>query len=209
MIFKFSLSLVLLSLFVNTIKGAKDGLYSITVKDHKGDDVSMSKFEGKALLIVNVASLCGYTDSTYRALTRLHDILNFGGYFSVLAFPCNQFGEQEPRDAPEILAAMEDNYGIEFPMFDKIDVTGPNASPLYKFLIDQTSVVPDWNFFKYLVSSEGEVLNAWGTTTTIEEIFEEIQAAVEDAKKAGKGDKILQEESKTKEDISDEKKDEL
>lgn len=84
---------------------------------------------------MNVASLCGYTDSTYKALKRLQDILGFGDKFNVLAFPCNQFGDQEPYDDETILNFATSNYDVEFPMFSKIDVIGESADPAFKNLI--------------------------------------------------------------------------
>lgn len=89
-------------------------------------------------LVVNVATLCGFTDSTYKDLKKLHDILGFGGKFNVLAFPCNQFGDQEPYENEVILNFAKTNYAVEFPMFSKIDVIGEHAHPAYKSLISKT-----------------------------------------------------------------------
>ncbi|XP_063886963.1 glutathione peroxidase 7-like [Scylla paramamosain] len=163
---------------------AGEDFYSHSVKDHQGQDVALESYRGKVTLVVNVASLCGYTESTYRALKKLHDILSYGGHFSVLAFPCNQFGEQEPLDIEDILEHVTSEYDVEFPVFNKIDVVGPNADPAFRQLIEDSSIVPDWNFYKYLVNGSGRVVGAWGTRVTIEEIFDEIQAEVEKAKKA-------------------------
>ncbi len=88
-------------------------------------------------LVVNVASLCGYTDSTYRALKRLQDILGYNKKFNVLAFPCNQFGEQEPHEDEVIHNFVKTNYDVEFPIFSKIDVIGENAHPAFKTLISK------------------------------------------------------------------------
>ena len=88
-------------------------------------------------LVVNVASLCGYTDSSYRALKRLQDILGYNQKFNVLAFPCNQFGEQEPYEDEVIYNFAKTNYAVEFPMFSKIDVIGENAHPAFKNLISK------------------------------------------------------------------------
>ncbi|KAK7065772.1 Glutathione peroxidase 7 [Halocaridina rubra] len=113
---------------------AKD-FYSHVVKDSSGEDFPLETYRGKVTLVVNVASLCGYTDSTYRALKKLHDILSYGDFFSVLAFPCNQFGEQEPHDMPDILEYVKNEFDVEFPVFNKIKVIGEDADPAFKTLI--------------------------------------------------------------------------
>ncbi|XP_066953693.1 glutathione peroxidase 7-like [Macrobrachium rosenbergii] len=175
---------VLLISFVKNAAG-KD-FYSYVVKDHEGEDFSLETYRGKVTLVVNVASHCGYTEPTYRALKKLHDILSYGDHFSVLAFPCNQFGEQEPLDMPEIINFVTSEYNIEFPILNKINVIGEDADPAFRQLTDESSVVPDWNFYKYLVDETGHVIGAWGTATTIESIFDEIHFAVEKAKEKGK-----------------------
>ncbi|KAG0710560.1 putative glutathione peroxidase 8-B [Chionoecetes opilio] len=161
-----------------------DDFYSYTVKDHQGQDVALEAYRGKVTLVVNVASQCGYTDITYQALKKLHDILSYGDHFSVLAFPCNQFGEQEPLEIAEIVEHVTSEYEVEFPIFNKIDIVGEHADPAFLSLSESSSVVPDWNFYKYLVDGSGQVVSAWGTRTTIEEIFDEIHAEVKKAKAA-------------------------
>lgn len=197
---------VLFTLCIQLVRG--EDFYSFAVKDSEGDDVSLEAFRGKVTLVVNVASQCGYTDTTYRALKKLHDILSYGGYFSVLAFPCNQFGEQEPHDIEEIIKFATSEYNVEFPIFNKIKVIGENADPAFRVLTEESSVVPDWNFYKYLIDETGHVIGAWGTGTTIETIFDEVQAAVEKAKKAGKP-KGKDEEKTKPEGEEKEEKDEL
>lgn len=178
----FSLSLLLVGIsFVNA-----DDFYSFSVLNPQKEKVSLEKYRGKVSLVVNVASLCGFTEATYRSLTRLHDILSYDGFFTVLAFPCNQFGDQEPEDATTIVENVMEEYGTEFPIFDKIDVFGENASPAFRNLVEQSSKEPEWNFYKYLVGPDGEVINAWGTRDDIEDIFSEIQEAAEHAKKDAK-----------------------
>jgi len=167
--------------------------YKYTIKDHNNEDVSLEKYRGKVTLAVNVASLCGYTDATYRALTTLHDILSYGGHFSVLAFPCNQFGEQEPADAAEVFASVTQEYGVEFPVLGKVEVVGEGASPAWRNLVEQSQKTPEWNFYKYLVGPDGEVLNAWGTKTDIEDVYDEIEKAVKDAEAAGAASKDTEE----------------
>lgn len=172
--------LVLLAglIFLSAGDGSSD-FYTFSVTDVEGSEVSLEKYRGTVSLVVNVASLCGYTDSTYKALKRLQDILGFGGKFNVLAFPCNQFGDQEPYDDETIFNFAKNNYDVEFPMFSKIDVIGEEADPAFKNLISQSSVHPDWNFYKYLVDHNGKVLKVWSTKTTVEEIFDSVKAAVD------------------------------
>ena len=107
-------------------------IYDITVKDIKGNDVSLANYKGKVLLIVNVASKCGLTPQ-YEGLETLYQKYKDQGV-EILAFPCNQFLEQEPGSNDEIMNFCSVNYNITFPLFDKIDVNGKNESPLYKFL---------------------------------------------------------------------------
>ncbi|XP_071438910.1 glutathione peroxidase 7-like isoform X2 [Hetaerina americana] len=136
-------------------------------------------------LVVNVASECGYTDSHYKALKRLQDILSFNGKFNILAFPCNQFGGQEPSENDQIEEFAVNEYGVEFPIFAKIDVLGENADLAFKSLIAQSKLQPDWNFYKYLVGSDGLVLDAWDTKTSVEDVFPQIERAVRMAESAG------------------------
>ncbi|XP_064114696.1 glutathione peroxidase 7-like isoform X2 [Macrobrachium nipponense] len=160
-------------------------------------------------LVVNVASHCGYTEATYRALKKLHDILSYGDHFSVLAFPCNQFGEQEPLDMPEIINFVTSEYNVEFPIFNKINVIGEDAEPAFRQLTDESSVVPDWNFYKYLVDETGHVIDAWGTATTIESIFDEINFAVEKAKEKSKSTPPATEKKQKPASEAEKNKDEL
>ncbi|NWS43406.1 GPX7 peroxidase, partial [Probosciger aterrimus] len=120
-------------------------------------------------LVVNVASECGYTDSHYKALQQLQRDL--GPYhFNVLAFPCNQFGQQEPDTNKEIESFARKTYSASFPMFSKTTVSGAGAIPAFKYLIDSTGEEPTWNFWKYLVDPNGKVVKAWDSTVTVEEI---------------------------------------
>merc|ERR1712071_9322 len=177
--------------------------YSFEVTNIRDEKVSLEKFRGKISLVVNVASLCGYTDANYRSLKRLQDILGYGDKFNVLAFPCNQFGDQEPYDNEAIYNFATTNYDVEFPMFSKIDVIGENAHPAFQNLISQSSIHPDWNFYKYLVNENGNVLKAWSTKTTIEEIFDDIKQAIDALTTAESSDPKVELES------SDTPKDEL
>ncbi|XP_005060683.1 PREDICTED: probable glutathione peroxidase 8 isoform X1 [Ficedula albicollis] len=108
--------------------------YSFEVKDSRGRIISLEKYRGKATLVVNVASYCQYTDKNYIALQELHR--EFGpSHFTVLAFPCNQFGESEPSSSQEIESFARGNYGVTFPVFHKIKILGSEADPAFKFLI--------------------------------------------------------------------------
>merc|ERR1712126_137728 len=141
----------LLTLCFLWIVTAAEDFYSHKVLDLDGNEVDLEQFRGKATLVVNTASYCGFTESHLRGLTRLHDILGYGGHFSVLAFPCNQFGEQEPGTEEQIQGFYRGTYKAEYPIFGKIDVIGEEAHAAYKNLIAQTLTHPDWNFYKYLV----------------------------------------------------------
>ena len=113
--------------------------------------MSLSGYKGKVLLVVNTASQCGLTPQ-YGGLEALHKQFAARG-FAVLGFPCNQFGAQEPGSAQEIGAFCEKNYGVSFPMFDKVEVNGPGAHPLYQWLTDGTPI--KWNFGKFLIGRDG------------------------------------------------------
>uniref|UniRef100_A0A8C0QI32 Glutathione peroxidase n=1 Tax=Chelonoidis abingdonii TaxID=106734 RepID=A0A8C0QI32_CHEAB len=120
-------------------------------------------------LVVNVASECGFTDSHYKALQQLQRDLG-SQYFNVLAFPCNQFGQQEPDSNKEIESFARKTYGATFPMFSKIAVTGAGANAAFKYLTESTGEEPTWNFWKYLVAPNGKAVKAWDSTVTIQEI---------------------------------------
>ena len=134
--------------------------YEFTVKDISGEEQVLSQYEGKTLLIVNTASKCGFTPQ-YKGLQALHDQYHDKG-FEVLGFPCNQFGGQEPGDADEIASFCDLNYGVNFPMFAKIDVNGDGAAPLFTHLKKAApgllgSEGVKWNFTKFLVTPDGTV----------------------------------------------------
>jgi glutathione peroxidase len=136
-------------------------LYDIPLSTLHGEPTTLAEHKGKALLLVNVASKCGLTPQ-YAGLERLHETYKDRG-FSVLGFPCNQFAGQEPGSAEEIETFCSVTYGVTFPMYEKLDVNGEERHPLY----EQLTTVPDdegktgdvaWNFEKFLVSPEGEVV---------------------------------------------------
>nr|XP_056704277.1 probable glutathione peroxidase 8 [Euleptes europaea] len=151
--------------------------YSFEAKDMKGRTISLEKYRGKASLVVNVASHCQHTDKNYIMLQELHR--EFGpSHFTVLAFPCNQFGESEPGTNQEISAFAKTNYGVTFPIFSKIKILGSEALPAFKFLIESSKKEPRWNFWKYLVSPEGKVVKFWRPEEPIESIKPDIAALI-------------------------------
>ena len=135
--------------------------------------VSLADFKGKTLLIVNVASACGFTPQ-YTGLQVLYDKYKDQG-LEILAFPCNQFGSQESGTNEEIKKFCNTNYNVSFPLFDKIEVKGDNASPLFKFLEDQSGREIQWNFSKFLINKKGEFVKSFGTQKTPEMIEESIK----------------------------------
>jgi len=134
---------------------------AFTMKSLDGRDVDLARYHGRAVLMVNVASKCGYTKQ-YKDLQALHEKYAERG-LAILGFPCNQFGKQEPGTAEEIAAFCEKNYGVAFDLFAKIDVNGENAAPLYQYLtgddtgLDDTGPVK-WNFEKFLIDRDGKVI---------------------------------------------------
>jgi glutathione peroxidase len=154
------------------------GVYDFTAKSLAGDDVPLKQFEGQVLLIVNTASKCGFTPQ-YEGLEALHRELSPRG-FAVLGFPCNQFGGQEPGDAKEIAAFCDSRYDVSFPMFEKIDVNGTNAHPLYNYLKSKkTGLLGSsikWNFTKFLVDRSGKVVARHAPTATPQGLKKDIEA---------------------------------
>jgi glutathione peroxidase len=154
------------------------GVYDFTARSLAGEDVSLKQFEGQVLLIVNTASKCGFTPQ-YQGLEALYRELSPRG-FSVLGFPCNQFGAQEPGDAKEIAAFCESKYDVSFPLFEKIDVNGANAHPLYSYLKREKSGLLGssikWNFTKFLIDRAGEVVGRHAPTTTPQSLKKDIEA---------------------------------
>ena len=154
------------------------GIFDFTATSLAGEDVPLKRFEGQVLLIVNTASACGFTPQ-YRGLEALQKELGPRG-FSVLGFPCNQFGSQEPGDARQIEQFCTTNYAITFPMFAKIDVNGDNADPLYRYLKSEKSGLLGssikWNFTKFLVDRSGRVVARHAPTATPASLKKEIEA---------------------------------
>lgn len=134
--------------------------FDFTAKDITGKQQDLAKYKGKALLIVNTASKCGFTPQ-YEGLQKLYDQYHEKG-LEVLGFPCNQFGQQEPGDAAEIASFCDLTYGVNFPMFAKVDVNGESTAPLFEHLKQAApgllgSEAVKWNFTKFLVSPDGTV----------------------------------------------------
>ena len=148
-------------------------IYDVEVKDINLEMINMDSYKGKTLLIVNVASACGFTPQ-YKGLQELYDKYK-GQDFEILAFPCNQFGAQESGSNDEIAQFCDTNFSVSFKLFDKVDVNGENASPLFKIL---TKAYPGilgtknvkWNFTKFLISKDGLIIDRFGSTTTPEMI---------------------------------------
>jgi glutathione peroxidase len=154
-------------------------LYDFTARDITGDVVPLSEYRNKVLLIVNTASKCGFTPQ-YEGLEKLYRVLRPQG-FVVLGFPCNQFGAQEPGSEAEIASFCETNYDVSFPIFAKVEVNGPQASPLYTWLKREApgllgSQAIKWNFTKFLVDRKGEVAARFAPTKTPQTIRNEIES---------------------------------
>lgn len=148
-------------------------IYDFEVKTIDGKETTLRDYEGKTLLIVNVASKCGFTPQ-YKGLQELYEKYKDKGLV-ILGFPCNQFGSQEPGDSDDIKEFCSVNYGVTFPMFEKIDVNGDDAHPLYTFLKNKAkgslgTKSIKWNFTKFLVDKNGNVLERLGSSKTPEEI---------------------------------------
>ena len=154
------------------------GVYDFSAKSLSGDEVPLKRFTGKVLLIVNTASKCGFTPQ-YQGLEALHREFSPRG-FSVLGFPCNQFGSQEPGDAKQIADFCESRYDVTFPMFAKIDVNGFDAHPLFDYLKKQKSGLLGssikWNFTKFLVDRAGQVTARHAPTARPESLKKDIEA---------------------------------
>jgi len=152
-------------------------IYNFKVNNSKGEEVELSTNKGKVMLIVNTASKCGFTYQ-YEGLQDLHDLYNKEG-LEILAFPCNQFKNQESGTDKEIQSFCQLNYGLKFPVYSKIDVNGDDAHPLYKYLKKQKKGLLGsnikWNFTKFLVDREGNVVKRFAPTLKPESMKEDIK----------------------------------
>ena len=156
-------------------------VYEYTAKALDGKEIKLEQYKGNVMLIVNTASKCGFT-SQFAGLEKLHEEYSKRG-LSLLGFPCNQFGAQEPGDSTEIGAFCQKNYGVDFQMFDKIEVNGDHAHPLYKYLTDKAPGLLGlkdikWNFTKFLVDKQGKVLKRYGSMASPESLSADIEAAL-------------------------------
>ncbi|XP_014863090.1 PREDICTED: glutathione peroxidase 7 [Poecilia mexicana] len=161
--------LLLLITLIDLTESKQKDFYTFKVVNSRGKLVSLEKYRGSVSLVVNVASECGFTDQHYRDLQQLQR--DFGPFhFNVLAFPCNQFGQQEPGSDKEIDSFVRTVYGVSFPLFSKIAVVGTGANNVYKYLAEVSGKEPDWNFWKFLIDVDGRVVDGWGPKVPVSEI---------------------------------------
>ena len=156
-------------------------IYSFSARAINGSDISLADYTGQVLLVVNVASECGFTPQYAGLETLYRDYRDQG--FAVLGFPCNQFGRQEPGDSDSISEFCTSRYDITFPLFEKIEVNGPGAHPLYVWLKSQKAGIlgsesVKWNFSKFLTDRQGKVIQRLGPTGKPESLRKEIERAL-------------------------------
>lgn len=154
-------------------------VYDFSAQRLDGHEQTLSDYRGKVLLIVNTASKCGFTPQ-YAGLEKLYEAYHARG-FEVLGFPCDQFGHQEPGNAEQIGAFCQKNYGVSFPMFDKIDVNGSGTHPLYQHLKKEEPGILGtegikWNFTKFLVNREGKVVKRFAPKDAPASIARDVEA---------------------------------
>ena len=154
-----------------------DNIYQFKVLDGQGDSVSLSLYEGQVLLVVNTATHCGYTPQ-YEDLERIYQAYKAQG-FTILDFPCNQFGNQAPGSYEDIHGYCTEHYNITFPQFAKIDVNGANASPLYVWLKEKKPGNIQWNFTKFLIDRQGNVLRRFEPNANMLAVENAIKQEVE------------------------------
>ena len=158
-------------------------VYDFSAKTITGEEKSLQDYEGKALLIVNVASKCGFTPQ-YKGLQEVYDKYKDQG-LEILGFPCNQFGGQEPGTEADITSFCELNYGVNFPMFAKVDVKGDKAHPLYTYMTEQAPGLlgmkaVKWNFTKFLIGKDGKVVGRFAPQTKPVDLEVEIKKVLEE-----------------------------
>jgi len=155
-------------------------LTDFTARTLDGEEKSLADYKGQVVLVVNTASKCGFTPQ-YKGLQELHEAYGDKG-LQILGFPCNQFGGQEPGEADEIGEFCQRNYGVTFQMMDKIDVNGSNAHPLYEWLKSEKGGLLGgkikWNFTKFLVGKDGQVIERYAPTTKPEKLTDDIEKAL-------------------------------
>jgi len=175
-----NVALIISFILLFTVTAFAESIYDVKLKDIDGKDVTLADYKGKALLIVNVASKCGYTKQ-YTALEATYKKYKDQG-FVVLGFPCNQFGGQEPGTNEEIKEFCSSKFSVTFPLFDKLEVNGKNRAPLYTLLAGKDSPFPgdiSWNFNKFLIGKDGKILKRWESKVTPDSA--ELVTAVESA----------------------------
>lgn len=153
-------------------------VYDFTVKDNRGNEIRLSDYRDKVILIVNTASKCGFTPQ-YKGLEELYLRYKDQGLV-ILGFPCDQFGHQEPGNDSEIASFCELNYGVSFPIMSKIEVNGKNAHPLFGYLKKQAGGwfcnAIKWNFTKFLIARDGKVVDRFSPITKPEQLASKIEA---------------------------------
>jgi len=162
-------------------------IYEFSVATAKGEQEALTKYQGKVLLIVNTASNCGFT-SQYQGLQQLYETYGKEN-FTILAFPCNQFLEQEPGSNEEIQNFCQINFGVTFPVFSKIDVKGSAADPLFTYLTEKSPGLLGksikWNFTKFLVDGKGVVYDRYAPTTSPSQLKGDIEKLIRQGKEHG------------------------
>lgn len=155
-------------------------IYQFEAELLEGENKAFADYQGKVLLIVNTASKCGFTPQ-FAGLEKLYEKYQAQG-FEVLGFPCNQFGGQDPASNEKIGEFCQRNYGVSFPMFAKVDVKGPDAHVIFRYLTNNSKGILGngikWNFTKFLINKQGQVINRYAPTTKPEELAEDIEKAL-------------------------------
>lgn len=164
---KYIFKLIIIIASMSSISAQTNSIYEIQINNLMGQKVDFKEFKGKHILIVNVASKCGFT-SQYKGLQELHS--KYKDKLVVIGVPCNQFGSQEPGTSSEIQSFCKKNYGVEFLITEKVEVKGPNQHPLYKWLTNKennkvAASSVKWNFQKYLIDSSGKYIDVFYSTT--------------------------------------------
>ena len=176
-----TIALLATLMIMTTLAAPAESIYNLKLKDIDGKDTSLAAYKGKAVLIVNVASKCGYTKQ-YSGLEATYQKYKDQG-FVVLGFPCNQFGGQEPGTNEDIKQFCSSKYSVTFPLFDKLEVNGANRHPLYVALAGKDSPFPGdikWNFNKFLIGKDGKIVQRFdsGVKPDSEELTKAVEAAL-------------------------------
>lgn len=158
-----------------------DNFFDLSAQNSSGQQELLSKYKGKVVVVVNVASRCGFTPQ-YTGLEQLYKKYESQG-FVILGFPCNQFGSQEPGSDSEIQSFCKMNFGVSFPVLSKVDVNGSNASPIYQFLKSEAPGILGteaikWNFTKFLVGKDGKVIQRYAPNTEPKDLEKDIETAL-------------------------------